>query len=312
MTDTKCARTSLTLGPVLFNWAPEVWRDFYFRMADEAPVDSFVIGEVVCSKRAPFLAEHVPAVVERLQAAGRQVVLASPILVTLERERDAVRDLVATADDILADGFLIEANDIGCLAQLAGRPHWIGPFVNTYNEASLAWMAGRGAVSVSLPGELSAGAIAVLAAAAAPLGVDLEVQVFGRLPLAISARCYHARAHNLHKDNCRFVCGVDVDGLDVTTVDGEAFLAINGTQTLSSSYVALVAEVGDMQAMGVNRLRLSPHSCDMVAVTKLFRAIADGVIEATEARSRLARISHGIAFSNGFYHDREGVMDTLR
>ena len=32
------ARAELTLGPNLFNWAPEQWRDFYFRIADEAPV----------------------------------------------------------------------------------------------------------------------------------------------------------------------------------------------------------------------------------------------------------------------------------
>jgi hypothetical protein len=29
--------TQLGLGPVLYNWAPERWRDFYFRVADEAP-----------------------------------------------------------------------------------------------------------------------------------------------------------------------------------------------------------------------------------------------------------------------------------
>ena len=32
-------RSELTLGPVLFNWEPERWRDFYFRIADEAPVE---------------------------------------------------------------------------------------------------------------------------------------------------------------------------------------------------------------------------------------------------------------------------------
>ena len=40
----------LTLGPVLYNWQPERWRDFYFRIADEAPVDRVAVGEVVCSK----------------------------------------------------------------------------------------------------------------------------------------------------------------------------------------------------------------------------------------------------------------------
>lgn len=39
---------TLTLGPVLFNWAPDNWRDFYFRIADEAPIDAVYVGEVVC------------------------------------------------------------------------------------------------------------------------------------------------------------------------------------------------------------------------------------------------------------------------
>ena len=43
------ARTELTLGPNLFNWAPEQWRDFYFRIADEAPVETVYLGETICS-----------------------------------------------------------------------------------------------------------------------------------------------------------------------------------------------------------------------------------------------------------------------
>jgi len=35
-------QSELTLGPVLFNWQPERWRDFYFRIADEAPVTDTV------------------------------------------------------------------------------------------------------------------------------------------------------------------------------------------------------------------------------------------------------------------------------
>lgn len=44
----------LTIGPIQFHWPASVWRDFYFRMADEAPVEKVYIGEVICSKRAPF------------------------------------------------------------------------------------------------------------------------------------------------------------------------------------------------------------------------------------------------------------------
>ena len=46
----------LTLGPVLFNWPTPMWTDFYARIADEAPVDRVVIGEVVCSKRSLWCA----------------------------------------------------------------------------------------------------------------------------------------------------------------------------------------------------------------------------------------------------------------
>ena len=58
----------LTLGPVLFNWRPESWRDFYFRIADEAPVATVYLGETVCSKRAPLFEPHYEAVAERLSA----------------------------------------------------------------------------------------------------------------------------------------------------------------------------------------------------------------------------------------------------
>jgi hypothetical protein len=56
------APTELTLGPNLFNWAPDKWRDFYFRIADEAPVSVVYLGETICSKRAPLFAEHYQGV----------------------------------------------------------------------------------------------------------------------------------------------------------------------------------------------------------------------------------------------------------
>lgn len=48
------AKAELTMGPVLFHWPVETLRDFYFHIADEAPVDNVCLGEVVCHKRAPF------------------------------------------------------------------------------------------------------------------------------------------------------------------------------------------------------------------------------------------------------------------
>lgn len=291
----------LTLGPVLFNWTPDKWRDFYFRIADEAPVQVVFVGEIVCSKRAPFFAEHLPAVIDRLTAAGKEVVLSSPILATTERERKAVEELVAT------EGYRIEANDIGCLALVAGRDHAVGPYVNVYNEGTLGWVAGRGASSICLPGELTGAAMATLAGEARRLGVATEVQVFGRLPLAISARCYHARAHNLHKDGCQYVCGQDDDGLLVTTLDGDPFLAINGTQTLSHAFIVLADELPELHRAGVTRFRLSPHALDVVAVASAYRETLDGKRDWGRLVHDLAALIDPFEPCNGYYHDQPGV-----
>jgi collagenase-like PrtC family protease len=300
---TDMAAMQLTLGPVLYHWDPAAWRDFHYRIAEEAPVDRVVIGEVVCSKRTPFFAEHLPAVVERLQEAGKEVLLASLALVTLERERRAIAELAASSSETA----LVEANDVSALAHLAGQPHAVGPFVNVYNETTAAWLAGRGARRICLPPELPAASVAAIAAGAAPAGVAVEVFAFGRVPLAISARCYHARVHKLSKDNCRFVCDRDPDGMTVDTLDGEHFLAVNGLQTLSYSCANLVEDAAALAGMGVSALRLSPQHCDMVAVARTFRAVLDGRMDPAEGRADLERIYPAAPFANGFLHGRPGA-----
>ena len=86
----------LTVGPLLFHWPAETIADFYARLADEAPVDHVVVGEVVCSKRLPFYADIIPAAVQRLQRAGKRVSLTSLALPTLARERASARALFAS------------------------------------------------------------------------------------------------------------------------------------------------------------------------------------------------------------------------
>ena len=299
--------TKLTLGPLLFNWPAERMRDFYFRIAEEAPVDTVCIGEVVCSKRAPFFAPHLPEVVARLEAAGKEVVHSALALVMSERER---RDLAALA---AAEDFFVEANDLAAVALLDGRDHAIGPYINVYNEGTLAFLARRGARRVSLPFELPARALEALARAAATMQSlgesrpELEVQVFGRTPLAISARCYHARAQGLHRNNCQYVCEADRDGMDLDTLDGRPFLAVNGTQTLSFGVGNLVGELAALRAMGIDRFRLSPQDVDMVAVAEAFRAVLDGRLEPDAALERLAGLAAFAPFVNGFYRGVEGA-----
>ena len=290
---------ALTLGPVLFNWAPEVWRDFHFRMADEAPIDAAHIGEVVCLKRAPFLAPHLDTVAERYVRAGKQLVFSSLALVVNNREAEAMRGLVDSG------AAMIEANDVSLIPRLTGRPFIVGPTVNVYNEGTLAYMERLGATRVCLPPELPRASLAALSQSARS---ELEVLAFGRMPLAFSARCFHARAHGLSKDGCRFVCDADADGLGVDTLDGEHFLAINGTQVLSHAWVNLVTEAPDLVDLGIARFRLSPQTADMVAIARGFRAVLDGDLDAVAAAVMFTELAPGVPFANGFYRGDAGHL----
>jgi len=288
----------LTLGPHLYHWPANEWRDFYFRIADEAPVQSVCIGEIVCPKRAPFALPDYNAVIARLRAAGKEVVLSTPALIVDGRDLALLRDALAMEE------VLVEANDVAALALLAGRPHAIGPYINTYNRTTAARLAAGGATRITVPIELPAEAIGLMAGLAAP---EIEVQVFGRWPLAISARCYHARAYGRTKDACLFACGEDLDGLPVNTLDGESFLAVNGVQTLSATYGCLLRELGELKQAGVRRFRLSPQRTDMVAIARLYRDVLDDRLSAEEARRSVERLAGSVALSNGFFHAREGA-----
>ncbi len=266
----------LTVGPLLFHWATDAWSDFYARLADEAPVDRVVIGESVCSKRLPLYADRILEAVERLERGGKSVVLTSLALVTLPRERRAAAGLFAQTDHE------VEIDDLTLMRWAskegeADKPAFSsGPLVNVYNESTLGFFAGRGARAVCLPPELPFASVASLAAAPRPLGIGVEVFAFGRVPLAISARCYHARVHGRTKDSCQFVCDQDPDGMVVKTLDGQDFLAVNGVQTLSYNCCNLIGDVGTLRDVGVTALRLSPHSGDFVAVCRAFRDAIDG------------------------------------
>jgi len=297
---TETSRETLTLGPVLFNWPAETWRDFYFRIAGEAPVDTVYLGETVCAKRTPFIEPHLADVAERLEAAGKSVVFSTLALVMNAQERKALAAIAAAED------FKVEVNDISALTHISGRDHVIGPYINVYNEDTLAHLAKAGARRICLPPELPGSAIPALAAKAAEHCVELEIFAYGRMPLALSARCYHARSHNLTKDNCQFVCDQDPDGLALSTMDDQEFLAVNGIQTMSHSCQNLLPDLASLTRSGIRHFRLSPHSCDMVAVAALFRDVLDGRTEPAAASAELAEISFDAPFCNGYLHGLKG------
>lgn len=295
-------KPQLTLGPVQFHWSPEEWTGFYKKIAAEAPVDTVYIGEVVCSKRAPFYEKHYPEIADILQQSGKRVVFSTLAEVAVRLDRKIVSGMCAMED------VGIEANDASALHYLTGRPHRIGPFLNVYNEDSLDFLAENGATHLCLTPELPRESLMVLAGRAQSSGLSCEIQVYGRIPLALSARCYHARAYGRVKDNCQFVCEKDPDGMDLKTIKGKSFLTINGIETMSHSCLNLIQELPELQEMGIGHFRLSPHSHDMVAVARIFRTVLDGAMGPADAINALAALRPDFPFSNGFYHQREGYQ----
>lgn len=282
----------LTIGPNQFFWPAETVRDFYASMA-QAPAARVVLGELVCSKRLPFWENEIPAAIEALQAAGKQVALTTLALITLKRERKLTAELIEL-------GLPVEINDLSALQLLPeGREFWVGPLVNVYNTGTVRFLARRGATRICLPPELPLESVAVLAAEGRDCGVAVEVWGHGRLPLAVSGRCYHARLHDRAKDSCQFVCGEDPDGRDVETLDGEPFLTVNGIQTLSQSTATAAWHIEALRETGVSTLRMSPQSRDFPQVVAGYAALIagqttpDALTDTLRGSAPLGRLSNG-------------------
>jgi collagenase-like PrtC family protease len=296
--DAAGARLGLTLGPVLFLWDEDRWRDFYFRIADEAEIDTVVVGETVCSKREHFHASATQEVIDRLTHAGKTVRLATLALVTTTRERRLVQRVAQQ------DRLEVEIGELSAVPRLSGRPFAVGPMVNVYNAPTAEVLGKLGATTICLPPELSLASIERICRQAPD--VAIEVFGFGKVPLAISARCAHARLRGLTKDTCQFICGDDPDGVAVDTLDGQHFLALNGVQTVSGTCHSALAEIDALREAGVSALRLSPQICDMVAIARIFRGVLDGRLEPPDASQQLAKAYPDATFSNGFLHARPG------
>jgi collagenase-like PrtC family protease len=160
---------------------------------------------------------------------------------------------------------------------------------------------------VCLPPELPLASIAALSKAGREMGVAIEVWGHGKVPLAISGRCYHARLNGRSKDNCQFACEDDPDGLAVDTLDGARFLTVNGVQTLSQSQACAAHHVGALAEAGVAALRLSPATGDFAGLCGRYRALLDGEITADALTASLMAETPGLVLSDGFLTGAAGA-----
>ncbi len=293
----------LALGPVLYYWPADVLRAFYEEVA-ESPIDIVYLGETVCSKRRSLDLEQWLEIGERLAARGKEVVLSTLSLVEAESELKALRRICGNGR------FMVEANDMSAVALLTDRaPFCTGPTVNLYNARAVDVLARRGLKRFVLPVELSRETFSALRSQCLP-NVEIEVYAYGRLPLALSARCFTARAHNLPKDDCQFRCLDYPDGLLARTQEDAPFLTLNGIQTQSAQTHSLLGELDEVAARGVDVLRLSPQSVQMTRVVEAFDDVRHGRATAPEASRRIAPIVPG-GVCNGYWRGEAGIAGPL-
>jgi collagenase-like PrtC family protease len=242
----------ISLSPLLYYWPRQTTLDFYDDVAS-SPVDIVYLGETVCSRRHELRNADWLALAVMLRDAGKTVLLSTQTLIDSASDAQTLKRLCQQND------WGIEAGDLGAIRQRAGKSFVAGPHLNAYHADTLFWLQRMGAIRFVAPLEIDRHSLQQLLANK-PETLQAEIQVWGRMPLAFSARCFTARHFHLDKDHCGFRCIEHADGLAMRTRDSQDFLAINGIQTQSAHCLDLLDQANTLAQMGVSALRVSPQS----------------------------------------------------
>lgn len=288
----------IALGPLQYYWPRATTLQFYADMS-EAPIDIVYLGETVCSRRRELRLQDWLDIAEMMTEAGKRVVMSTQVLIEAGRELTTLRKITGNGS------YDIEANDMGAVHCMDGRPFIAGPYLNAYNSPTLETLAEQGAVRWVMPLEMGHQGLAQIQHEKSAQ-IQTEVFVYGRMPLAFSARCFTARHRNLPKDNCQYVCMDHPDGLLLETRESQPFLTLNGIQTQSALVYNLINEIPVLRDLQVDVLRISPQSQHTNHIVTLFHEVANGTLDGPEAFQQMVPLMPA-GPCNGYWYGRPGL-----
>jgi O2-independent ubiquinone biosynthesis protein UbiV len=290
----------ISIGPISYFWERQKVFDFY-RNIEKTAVDIVYLGETICSKRRKLSLTDWLEIAVQLSKAGKEVVLSTLTLIEAASELSLQSRIAKNAQ------YTVEGNDMAAIHKLAGQqPFVIGPHINTYNSDTLEIFSDMGACRWVIPVELGNETISKILQQR-PAGLETEIFAFGNLPLAFSARCYTARAHNRPKDSCGFICLDYPDGLPMFTQENEPFLILNGIQTQSVAKQNLVTLLDDINNLEIDVIRIMPQSEGTSEIIEIFHSVLNGNLQGEIALEKLATF-HSFGKCNGYWFGKEGMV----
>ena len=288
----------LTLAPIPFYWPRETVLDFY-EQAASWPVERIVVGENVCSKRRELRTDDWLTIAQRLRDTGKEVAVSTLALLEAESDLKTVERLCRQHD------ISVEANDFSAVNALhrEGVPFSTGPYLNIYNAQTLDLLVADGMNRWTLPVELGRKTLKTLLAhiESASLPLATEVMAHGYLPLALSARCFTARALERPKDACKRVCIDYPTGIPVDSQEDQRLFTMNGIQTLSGDILDLQAQIPEMADLGVSALRISPSQPEMADIVESYAA-------AIHSQDSLPTPASSAPYCNGYWFEEAGMI----
>ncbi len=287
----------LSLGSIQYYWPRNTVYEFYEAMAEQA-VDIVYLGETVCAKRRTLKLQDWLDIAASLVDAGKEVVLSTLTLIEAESELSVVKKICRQND------YSIEANDMSAVQILSsqGIKFIAGPFINIYNQRSLAMLHQLGLKRWVMPVELSQEAIETIIKNNAEFSNEIEIELFayGKLPLAYSARCFTARSKQLAKDDCQFICRDYPQGLDILSQDNQDVFTINGIQTQSGYTCDLSHDMASIKETGIDIVRISPQLHSTESIIKKFKESIDNNIDDIASDDKSC---------NGYWHNKAGMLN---